>query len=117
MTLTNAQSEALDAFASSVRTHYGAQLHSIVLFGSRARGDASLDSDADVAILLADGPWNFWDEKANLAGIAYDMLIEWGLHIQPWPIAKSAWDEPKRHQDPRFIERIKRDARAFREAA
>ena len=117
MTLTDADVKALDSFASSVRAHYGSRLHSIVLFGSRARGDARPDSDADVAVLLEDGHWSFWDEKANLAGIAYEMLIEWGLYIQPWPIAKSAWDEPERHHDSRFVERIKRDARALREAA
>jgi uncharacterized protein len=33
---------------------YGARIERIVLFGSRARGDASADSDYDVAVILHD---------------------------------------------------------------
>jgi uncharacterized protein len=33
---------------------YGPRLERIILFGSRARGDARLDSDWDVAVVLRD---------------------------------------------------------------
>ena len=32
--------------------HYGERLHDLVLFGSRARGDAAPDSDYDVLVVL-----------------------------------------------------------------
>jgi len=102
---------ALDAFAVAVRSHYGTRLRDIVLFGSRARGDGEADSDADVAVILADGDWRYWREKMVLAGIAYDPLIEFGLHIQPWPISLSEWNDPASHRNPRFLANIHRDAR------
>ena len=40
---------------------YGPRLVRVVLFGSQARGDAALDSDIDVMIVLA-GPLDHWRE-------------------------------------------------------
>ncbi len=109
--------KALDAFISAVRARYGARLHSIVLFGSRARGDMRPDSDADVAVILEDGEWRFWHEKMQLADLAFEPLMESGLHIQPWPIARSAWMEPETHHNPRLVKAIKRDGKALLEPA
>lgn len=102
---------AISAFVRAVRSHYGERVKDIVLFGSRARGDYKPDSDADIAVILADGDWSIWREKMELAGIAYDPLVEYGLYIQPWPISKSEWDEPSRHRNPRFVHNVQRDAR------
>jgi uncharacterized protein len=55
------------------------------LFGSRARGNFRVDSDADVAILLRGPPGAFLDTKLDLADIAYDVLLETGIRIQPLP--------------------------------
>lgn len=108
---------ALDEFVAVVCARYGARLHSVVLFGSRARGDMRPDSDADVAVILNDANWRFWHEKMELAGLAYDTLINWGLVIQPWPIPLSAWEAPDTHHNPRFVSAIKQDARPLLEAA
>ena len=85
--------------------------------GSRARGDAGPDSDADVAVLLEDGDWRFWAEKMLLAGLAYDVLLKHDLYIQPWPLARSGWESPATHPKQRFIETIRRDARPLTRAA
>jgi uncharacterized protein len=47
---------------------YGPVLDRVVLFGSRARGDAREDSDYDVAVFLtnADNLWAEWDRLADL---------------------------------------------------
>ena len=42
----------LDRFKALVSTRF--QLHKVVLFGSRARGDADPDSDLDVVVVLED---------------------------------------------------------------
>jgi predicted nucleotidyltransferase len=109
--------QALNAFVAAVRRHYGSRLHDIVLFGSQARGDARPDSDADVAVILEDGDWRFWREKMALAALAYDALIEAGLFIQPWPIARGGWETPSKHHNRRFVEAVKRDVRRLPEAA
>ena len=43
---------AMRRFAAAVRALYGDRVERIVLFGSRARGDARPDSDYDVAVFL-----------------------------------------------------------------
>ena len=109
--MTPTERDALANYAASVRRHYGARLVDILVFGSRARGDARSDSDADVAVILEDGDWQFWEEKWLLAGLAYDVLLEHGLYVQPWPIPRSGWDSPTTHPKRRFIEAIQRDGR------
>ena len=94
--MTDQESRALKQYIDVVRDRYGSRVRSIVLFGSRARGDARPDSDADVAVILEDGEWRFWHEKMLLADLAFEPLMESGLHIQPWPIAHSAWINPDR---------------------
>lgn len=109
--MTPAERKALDDYVAAVHRHYGARLVDILIFGSRARGDARPDSDADLAVILEDGDWRFWDEKWLLAGLAYDVLLEHGLYIQPWPIPRSGWESPATHRKQRFIEAIQKDGR------
>jgi uncharacterized protein len=109
--------QALESFVAAVREHYGSRLRGIVLFGSRARGDQKPDSDADVAVIIEDGAWEFWQEKMKLADLAYEPLVELGLRIQPWPISASSWQNPSVHHNPKFVEAIRRDARSLSEAA
>jgi len=114
--MTPVERKALEDYVSAVRRHYGARLVDILIFGSRARGDARPDSDADLAVILEDGDWRFWDEKMFLSGLAYDVLLDHGLDIQPWPVARSAWETPEKHRSPSFIEAIHRDGRHVMDA-
>jgi predicted nucleotidyltransferase len=67
-------------------TMYGARLERVVLYGSRARGDARSDSDYDVAVFLRDMP-DRASELNRLADLATDILYEGGavLHAVPYP--------------------------------
>jgi uncharacterized protein len=105
--------EALQRFAERARLNYGARLKGLYLFGSRARGDHHQESDADVAIILEDGDWRFWDEKMHLVDLGHDMFVDFGLYIQPWPFAASAWASPAGAPNQRLIESAKRDARSL----
>jgi hypothetical protein len=107
--MTFSERKALDDYVAAVHKHYGKRLIDILIFGSRARGDARPDSDADIAVILEDGDWRFWEEKWLLAGLAYDVLLDHGLFIQPWPIPRSGWESPATHPKRRFIEAIQKD--------
>ena len=61
----------LDRFCSALRDAYGARIERIVLYGSRARGDAREDSDYDVALFLHDLA-DYWKEMGRIA----DMAVE-----------------------------------------
>jgi predicted nucleotidyltransferase len=65
---------------------YGGRLERLILFGSRARGDAREDSDWDVAVVLVDYDGNL-DEVTRLSDLAYDLLLETGAVLSLKPFA------------------------------
>ena len=66
---------ALDDFIAAVKAEYGERLEHIVLYGSRARGDARQDSDVDVLVVLREVA-NPWEERHHLGDIAYRVTAE-----------------------------------------
>lgn len=102
---------AVRDFAREVRRAYGSRLKGLYLFGSRARGDHTADSDADVAVVLADGDWRVWDEKMRLADIEYDIIVDSGVEPQGWPVSESEWRNPEMHENPPLMRAMRRDAK------
>ena len=115
--MTPEQYTAVEAFVDIVRRHYGTRLVDVRVYGSRARGEAHDESDLDLAIILDDGNWEFWDEKRWLAKQASPARFKADIYIQPWPVRRSAWDDPSTHANPRLIEKMRRDARDLKDAA
>ena len=66
--------------------HYGERLHRVVLFGSRARGDAAPDSDYDVLVVLR-GDVHPGDERSALGDALYRVCWEFDVvvscHVVP----------------------------------
>jgi predicted nucleotidyltransferase len=81
-----AQDPVLQRFAASVRALYGARLDRILLFGSRARGDARADSDYDVAVFLR-GTIDWWAEVQRLCRIGDALLWDSGAVISAKPFS------------------------------
>ena len=63
----------LQRIRASLRAIYGDRIERLVLFGSRARGDAHTDSDYDVAIFLLDLT-DRWREFHRLADVRTRIL-------------------------------------------
>lgn len=69
---------------------YGDRIERVVLFGSRARGDAHEDSDYDVAVFLN----NFidrWQELNRLADVRSKILFEADAFIDAKPYSAGAY--------------------------
>lgn len=98
---------AVRAFIARVATHY--DFAGAVLFGSRARGTNRPDSDADVAVLLHGRPGKFVTTKLEMADIAYEVLLETGIRIQPLPIWEDEWEHPELYSNPLLLRNIERE--------
>jgi predicted nucleotidyltransferase len=70
-------SHALNRFRARLDEVYGKRIERVVLFGSRARGDARADSDYDVAVFIRDMP-DRWQEMDRLADIGTEILYDEG---------------------------------------
>jgi uncharacterized protein len=71
---------------------YGERIERVVLFGSRARGDAREDSDYDVAVFLRDMTDRF-AEMDRLADLGTDILNETGEFVHAMPYRAGSYDE------------------------
>jgi predicted nucleotidyltransferase len=71
---------------------YGERIERVVLFGSRARGDAHEDSDYDVAVFLRDMTDRF-AEMDRLADLGTDILNETGEFVHAMPYRAGSYDE------------------------
>ena len=76
------------------------------LFGSRARGSHSPDSDADVAVILGGEPRRFLPVKLAMVDVAYDVLLDTGVDISPLPVWRCEWNDPDGYPSPALLRNI-----------
>ena len=82
----------LSRFRADIDKAFGERLERVVLFGSRARGDARQDSDYDIAIFLSN-LGNFGQEADRIASIETDILFETGAVINALPLKAGSYLE------------------------
>jgi predicted nucleotidyltransferase len=102
---------ATRAFLRRVEGRY--PVREAILYRSRARRTHRADSDADVAVILK-GPRNGspGDRKAaalDMAGIAFDVLLETGVLVEALPLWEDEYEQPERFSNPALIQNIRRD--------
>src|SRR5271169_1469357 len=88
---------------TSLRMIYGDRVERLVLFGSRARGDAHPDSDYDVAVFLQDLT-DRWREFHRLADLRTDILAETGAFLEARPFRAGSY-----HDRTPLMHEIRRD--------
>ena len=98
---------ATRTFAQRVAQAYPTQ--KAILFGSRARGTEHDESDADVAIILKGAAGSFIKTKMAMNDIAYDILWDTGIRIQPLPVWEAEWAHPENYSHPYLLQSIARD--------
>jgi antitoxin ChpS len=107
MKLDSATEHAARRFLSKVAGDY--VVKAAYLFGSRARQSNQPESDADIAILLPGRTGRFVATKLAMADLAYDVLLETGIRIQPYPIWEGEWNHPEQYSNPRLLQNISRE--------
>lgn len=80
--------------AAQLRHLYGARLKHVVLFGSRAPGDAEPDSDMDLLIVLdpLDDPWAEHDRMDDLL---WRETLESGIVLSAIPLSTKDFEQPR----------------------
>ena len=106
--LTSREVEAERAVARAFlrRLPGGYDVAQAILFGSRARGDDRADSDLDLAVVLKGRRGDFIDTKLDMAGVAFDVLMETGVLVQPLPLWDDDLAHPERFANPALIRAI-----------
>ena len=82
----------LKRLRAALNEMYGERIERVVLFGSRARGDAHEDSDYDVAVFLRDMTDRF-AEMDRLADLGTVILNETGEFVHAMPHRAGSYDE------------------------
>jgi predicted nucleotidyltransferase len=72
--------QAINAFSRRLKKLLGKQLVSILLFGSKARGDFKKDSDTDIFILVRN---KMNDVNDKIAQVTADVLDDYGILLSP----------------------------------
>ena len=110
-TATTPTLQATRAFAARVALAY--PLQQAILFGSRARGTEHAESDADVAVILQGAVGHFIHTKMAMNDIAYDILLDTGIRIQPLPVWADEWAQPESYSNPHLLHNIAREGIAL----
>jgi predicted nucleotidyltransferase len=92
MRVRPADDPILQRFRAALDRIYGDRIERVVLFGSRARGDARKDPDYDVAVFLKDLD-RFWDEVDRLVEVETDILYDTGAVINAMPYRAGAYED------------------------
>ena len=82
---------------------YGDRLRKVILYGSRARGDAHEESDYDFLAVLDEVP-DYWAESGRLSDLTFDLLMETGAFIVIRPGTAAELDERTL-----FMENVRRE--------
>jgi uncharacterized protein len=80
-------------YRAALTEMYGDRIERVVLFGSRARGDAKEDSDYDVALFLKNLS-NTWIEIDRLTDLQLAIREDTGADVHTMPFRAGHWFDP-----------------------
>lgn len=82
---------ALRRFREEVEKLFPGRVERVILYGSRARGEAKADSDYDIAVILRDYRGS-WAEIERLADLQWNLLLELNADLSALPFSKDDFE-------------------------
>ncbi len=79
-------------FRAGLAAIYGERLRGVYLYGSYARGDATEDSDIDVAVVLR-GPFDAWEEDGRISVLTSDLSLQHECLLMPFFVTPEEYSQ------------------------
>ncbi|MHC9539363.1 MAG: nucleotidyltransferase domain-containing protein [Vulcanimicrobiota bacterium] len=95
--LNSSELQILQQFKERVEKKF--PLNSIVLFGSKARGDSTGESDLDVMIVTEE---NTPQVRADLYDLTFEFDLEYAIHISPTIFSRKELEEGPLSESPLY---------------
>ena len=105
MRLTEQEQKAVEHFAATLRERWGSEIIEIHLFGSKARGDAGLESDVDLLVVTERGDWKL---KEEIGRVATEILLTEGIYLSIKVLGKPLYQRLVSLEAP-FIKNVLRE--------
>lgn len=86
--LTPQEAGALEDFVRRVQRGVNGHVLSVILFGSRARGDAQPDSDMDLVVIV---DRDDLETTKAIRHLAVETWLEWGLYLSTRVWSQAHW--------------------------
>lgn len=101
-------------FVNSLVARYRADLHGVILFGSKARGDATTESDIDLLLIFSDVDRTL---SAQVSALANELSLARDVVLMPKLCSLHQWQEMTNGPYPFFNEIFKDGRPVYGEAA
>lgn len=97
--LTPNERNATREYVAHIRERFPDHILAVMLFGSKARGDADAESDIDLLVLVDVETSQF---RSELWHIASDVSLEYNVVLSPRVFGQTRWDETRRIRLPLY---------------
>ena len=97
--LTSNERAAVAEYIDRIQKRFPNRVLAVMLFGSKARGDADTESDIDLLVLVEAETNRF---RSELWRIASDVSLDYNVVLSPRVFGQARWDETRRIRLPLY---------------
>jgi predicted nucleotidyltransferase len=105
MQLTASEQKWLNAYRQALRDEFAEAVEEVLIYGSKARGDAGPDSDVDVLLIVKD---KAEAKKRPMRGLGHMLAAATDVVPSIMAYTRTEWDQRKRSGSP-FRQNVERD--------
>ena len=105
LSLTAEEQTWLTAYRKALNTHFPGLIDELIIFGSKARGRATEDSDLDMIVLIREGDWK---TKKAVARPGYLLAIDTSAVPSLMVFTREEWERHRQLEAP-FWQTVSRD--------
>lgn len=109
MSLTQKEKEIITEFKSKIKEQYPEEVMSIMVFGSKARGDSKEESDIDIMVVTKSDDWQIGDQ---IRDIGYSLELKHNLVLSIQVVSQNHIDHLKKIHS-QFMQNIEREGIAL----